>query len=73
MSFNKFKSVAIYFILLLLLGYSLFKTYNEPYFWYDEAVQFFDSRGVDYDHYKYCNILEDVWHKNARFNMDTGG
>lgn len=62
-----------YSVILFLIIYTFYKSWNEPYLWYDEAVQFYDSRGIDYDNFNIEPNINNIHFKNSRFNMDPGG
>jgi hypothetical protein len=65
--------ILLFVTIIIVLGYAIFKMYNEPYFWYDEAVQFYDALGIDYNNSQVFHDLGNVHYKNSRFNMDPGG
>ena len=63
--------IGIYFISLFAISKNLFT----PYLWYDEAGQFFISKGLNHD----SNPMENekgityVVQNNSFYNMDPGG
>ena len=63
----------IYSVILFLIIYTFYKSLNEPYLWYDEAVQFYDSRGIDYHNFNIEPNISNIHFKNSRYNMDPGG
>lgn len=64
--------------LLLLLGFLIMKVaknLRQPYFWYDEAVQFWVSKGLTPDSPPFSTPggLLDVFQSNRYYNLDPGG
>lgn len=78
-NFRNIHSIQFYIFLSIILSllYAVWKASIEHFFWYDEAVQFFDSKGAAYyNYYKELDLylgLNQVFYKNIRFNMDPGG
>jgi len=63
--------IGIYILSLLAIS----KNLNTPYLWFDEAGQFFISKGLNHDSnpLEKENGLSDVVKNNAFYNLDPGG
>jgi len=63
--------LVFYFVLFLLLARNL----DAPYLWFDEAGQFFVSKGLNHDSEPFGNEkgLASVIKNNAHYNLDPGG
>jgi hypothetical protein len=72
---NAKKSLTIIMVvtIILVFCYTIIKMYSETYFWYDEAVQFYDAIGINYDSPNVIHNIDNVHLKNSRYNMDPGG
>jgi large-conductance mechanosensitive channel len=69
------KSLTIVMVvaIILVVCYTIIKMYSESYFWYDEAVQFYDAIGINYDSPNVIHNFDNIHLKNSRYNMDPGG
>lgn len=72
---EKWMSYGVYAVFVLAFVYVAYKSLSDSYLWYDEAGQFYISKGLS--HYAkpfapYSGI-KDVIHYNRYFNLDPGG
>lgn len=71
---NKFFIIAVFCMYLIMIWFSY--TYKmDPYLWFDEAGQFWISKGLNHDSAPYSSIgnIWDVIKNNQDYNLDPGG
>lgn len=74
-SIYKIAQYGTFFVFSMLLGYIIYESLTDWYLWYDEAGQFYISKGLHHNSKPFASYLgvANVIYNNRYFNLDPGG
>ena len=74
-SIYKIAQYGTFFVFSMLLGYIIYESLTDWYLWYDEAGQFYISKGLHHNSKPFTSYLgvANVIYNNRYFNLDPGG